>query len=82
MLHIDEPVRVGAIFAPDQPIRPVWFDRRGHKHTIQEVTYRWRENTGAVTTLHFAVTDGSALFELVYDTKKQSWSLASLEQTR
>jgi hypothetical protein len=63
---------------PDQ-IKPVWFDWQQKKHSVQEITYRWQERDGDVTTLHFAVSDGADLFELAYNTGNQLWLLASLE---
>jgi hypothetical protein len=79
MQRVNEPVRVGAIFAPGGSIRPVWFDWRRKKHEVREITYTWHERQGATTTIHFTVTAGGALYELVFDTERQRWMLAGLE---
>lgn len=79
MLKVGESVRVGVIFAPGGNIRPVWFDWRRKKHEVKEITYTWHERAGATTTIHFTVTAGGALYELVFDTGQQSWVLAGLE---
>lgn len=79
MTHgIDEEIRVAAVFGPGSRLRPVWFDWKRKKHTVTEVTYTWKDRAGDVTLLHFAVTDGMALYELTYDTARQTWALAAL----
>ena len=79
MERIREQVRVAAIFAPGRKIRPVWFDWKRRKHTVLETTYTWLEKSGDTVLLHFAVADGEALYELVYDTREQSWMLHGVE---
>ncbi len=79
MHRIDENIRVAAVFGPGSRLRPVWFDWKRKKHTVTEITYTWKEKVGDVTLLHFAVTDGTALYELVYDTAGQMWTLAALD---
>lgn len=81
MLSRGEPVRVGVVFGPGSSIRPVWFDRKGRQHRVATVTYVWHEREGATTTIHFTVTvrDENTLYELVFDTGRQGWSLAALE---
>jgi len=79
MQRIDEPVRVGAVFGPGSLIRPFWFDWRRRKFVVEEVTYRWHEQEGSSTVIHFTVTAGGALYELVFDTSRQSWVLAGQE---
>ena len=70
-----EPVRVAVIFEPGQRPRPVWFDRRRQKHMIRETTYCWRDRSGDRPELHFTVTDGTALYELIYDIHEGTWML-------
>jgi hypothetical protein len=70
-----EPVRVAVIFAPGKGLRPVWFDRHRQKHVVREVTYSWQDRIGEKPLLHFAVTDGEALYELVYNLLDSSWVL-------
>jgi hypothetical protein len=77
--RIREYIRVAAIFGPGPKIHPVWFDWKRQKHTVKEVTYHWRHSTGNDLILHYSVTDGSALYELVYNTKEQVWVLESID---
>lgn len=79
MERIREPVRVAAIFNPGGKIRPVWFDWNRKKHTVLETTYTWPEKSGDKVLLHFAVADGEAVYELVYDTREQNWMLNGVE---
>lgn len=68
-------LRVAVIFTAGQPLRPVWFEHNRRRHTVVETTYRWRDQVGEAPLLHFTVTDGEALFELVYNLKEASWGL-------
>ena len=77
--RIGEPIRVAAVFEPGRPVRPVWFDWQRRKHTVTRVTYCWQGRAGEHTLLYFAVSDGSDLFELVYDTVDQGWTLDGVE---
>lgn len=70
-----EPVRVAVIFAPGKGLRPIWFDRQRQKHVVREVTYTWQDRVGEKPLMHFAVTDGEALYELVYNLLDSSWTL-------
>jgi len=79
MERIRVPIRVAAVFEPGRQIRPVCFDWQCRKHMVTEVTYSWRGQAGEDTLLYFAVSDGSDLFELVYNTVDQSWTLNSVE---
>ena len=79
MERIREPVRVAAVFAPGRQIKPVWFDWQRKKYTVCETTYCWKDKAGDATLLHFSVTDGEALFELIYNTVDQGWTLNWVE---
>lgn len=81
MEQIREPVRVAAVFAPGLQIKPVWFDWQRKKYTVRETTYYWKDRAGDATLLHFSVTDGTALFELIYNTVDQGWTLNGVEAT-
>lgn len=72
-------LRVAVVFGPDCIVRPVWFELNRHKHEIRETTYRWESRFGDAPLLHYAVSDGEALFELVYNTVSQSWNIVSQE---
>ncbi len=74
-----ENIRVAAVFGPGNLLRPVWFDWKRKKHTVTEVTYTWKSRIGDVTVLHFAVSDGTALYELAYDTARQFWTLNGID---
>lgn len=68
-------IRLAAIFEPGKPVLPVWFELDRHKHTLQEPTYRWQDRVGETTLLHFTVSDGKALYEIVYNPAYQGWTL-------
>ncbi len=79
MQQIGEHIRVAVIFGPGNRIRPVWFDWRQQKHTVQEVTCCWDEREGSAVRLHFAVSDGANLFELTYNAARQLWALSAVD---
>lgn len=79
MERIYEPIRVAVVFGPGRAIKPVWFEWRQRKHTISKTTYTWSDRVGEDKRLHFAVTDGEALFELVYSTVAQNWIILNLQ---
>lgn len=79
MQKIRENIRVAVIFGPGSSIKPVWFDWRGVKYTIREITYAWQEREGNALILRFAVTDGADLYELAYNSVSRVWSLAAVE---
>ncbi|MDD2851019.1 MAG: hypothetical protein PHY09_03855 [Desulfuromonadaceae bacterium] len=81
MERISQPIRIAAIFTPDRQIRPVWFDWNNRKHTIVETCYFWKEKNGNATLFHFSVRDEGALYELIYNTTEQSWTLDGIEVT-
>lgn len=80
--RIREHIRVAVIHGPGPVIRPVWFDWRRQKHTVCAVTYHWRHRTGDDLLLHYSVTDGTALYELVYNPGRQVWVLESIDADR
>ena len=80
--RVREQVRVAVIFGPGNRLRPVWFDWQRRKHAVREVTYHWRHRTGDDLILHYSVSDGTALYELVYNTTEQVWVLESVDADR
>jgi hypothetical protein len=68
-------IRLAAIFEPGKPVQPVWFELDRRKHTLQKPSYSWQDRVGDETLLHFAVSDGQALYEIVYNSTEQSWTL-------
>ncbi len=79
MERIGKPIRVAVVFEPGRQIRPVCFDWHNRKHTVTEIVYCWRGQAGEDSLLYFSVSDGSDLFELVYNTADQSWTLNGVE---
>jgi hypothetical protein len=79
MRRVAERIKVAAIFAPGIRIQPVWFEWRRQKHAVTEMSYFWKDQEGAATRLHFAVSDGSTLFELIFNASDQSWTLEGVE---
>jgi len=77
--RIREYIRVGVIHGPGNKLLPVWFDWRRRKHTVREITYHWRHRSGTSLLLHYSVTDGTALYELIYNTTEQVWVLESID---
>jgi hypothetical protein len=70
-----EKIRVAAIFEPGKRIRPVWFERRRHQHKVVETTYSWCSHSGDTQFIHFTVSDGETLFELIYNPREGHWML-------
>jgi hypothetical protein len=68
-------IRLAAIFEPGKPVQPVWFELDRRKHTLQKPSYSWQDRVGEETLLHFAVSDGQALYEIVYNPSDLSWTL-------
>lgn len=69
------PVRIAVVFEPGKKARPVMFEHNRRQHRIKETTYHWRDKVGETTLLHYAVTDGEALYELVFNPLDQSWTI-------
>jgi hypothetical protein len=78
-MRVREPIRVAVVFGPDGTIRPVWFDWHNRKHAVLETTIIWNDLKGNARRLHFAVRDEGGLYELIYNTGDQTWSLEGLE---
>jgi hypothetical protein len=79
MERLREPIRIATVFSPGRQIKPVWFDWHNRKHTILETCYSWNEQSGNSTLMHFSVRTEEALYELVYNTKEQSWMINGIE---
>lgn len=76
-----ENIRVAAIFEPGRRVRPVWFELNRRQHRIETITYSWTVRDGSASLLCFAVSDGEALFELIYDPFSAGWLLADRQAT-
>ncbi|MBI5238066.1 MAG: hypothetical protein HY887_06550 [Deltaproteobacteria bacterium] len=75
--EIRETVKVMVIF--DAGVRPVKFRWRGKVYYVKDVTHSWRSKDGGVQLMHFAVTDGRALYELSYNPSTSLWLLERVE---
>jgi hypothetical protein len=73
------PLRVAVIFSAGGKVTPKWFELNHRKHEVKETTYFWRDLIGEVSRMHYAVSDGEALYELVYNTRDQTWTLNALK---
>jgi hypothetical protein len=62
-----------------QVVNPVWFELNRRKHTATEMAYSWELKFGNTKYLHFSVTDGTALYELVYNGLNYIWWLQQIE---
>jgi len=75
--RIREYVRVAVIHGPQQNeacmVRLAAAEARG-----QGSHYHWRHRTGDDLLLHYSVTDGTALYELIYNSSQQIWVLESV----
>lgn len=78
-MHVGQLVKVVATFDPAYKVRPVKFKWAGRVVKVAEITYVWRSKEGRKEIFHFALTDGSALYELIYDTETLLWRLENLE---
>ncbi|MFZ3209445.1 MAG: hypothetical protein WA140_11545 [Geobacteraceae bacterium] len=77
--RVCEDIRVAVIHGPGNKLRPIWFDWKRQKHEVKEVTCHWQHRTGNDLILHYSVTDGTALYELVYNSTRQIWVLESID---
>ncbi|HEY5595047.1 MAG TPA: hypothetical protein VIL61_07820 [Nitrospiria bacterium] len=76
--EVGEPIKVGAVFDPEQAIAPKWFVWNGRKYVVQRVTFTWKVRDGQKLFYHFAVTDEANLYELTYDASALSWKLMAV----
>lgn len=72
-----QPVRIAVVYEPGKKPKPVWFELNRRQHKVTETTYFWKDRIGDTTRLHFAVSDGEALYELIFDPSEQSWTVES-----
>ena len=76
--EIGEPIKVGVVFDVEKKITPKWFIWNGNKYNIARVTFTWKVQEERKILYHFAVTHGSNLYELCYDTAQLSWRLMAV----
>ncbi|MFO7674780.1 MAG: DUF6504 family protein [bacterium] len=82
---INERIRVYAVYneprdrrAPHERLQPVAFCWRNRQYRVRDITYVWRESRGETELYHYAVTDGSDVYELLYETKSLDWTLSTV----
>jgi len=78
-MYVGKIVNVLVSFSLPGHIHPLRFQWAGRLIRIQEVTYRWKSREGAKEMHHFSVTDGSTLYELVFDSTSLIWRLENIE---
>lgn len=72
-VEINETINVMAVF--DGNVRPVKFKWKGRVYPVKEITHSWRSRDGGRALVHFSVSDGASLYELVYDMAALNWTL-------
>jgi hypothetical protein len=77
MMLRGDPIRIAVIYEPGKRIRPVWFELNRKMHKVVETTYHWRDKIGETHYLHYTVTDGGMLYELIFNPLDQIWTLNS-----
>ena len=77
MISKGNPIRIAVIYEPGKRIRPVWFELNRKQHKVVETTYHWRDMIGEAHYLHYTVTDGEVLYELIFNPHDQTWTLNS-----
>lgn len=70
-----QPTRIAVIYEAGKRPKPVWFELNRRQHKVTETTYFWRDRTGDTPLMHYAVSDGEALYELVFNPKDESWTI-------
>ncbi len=79
MEQVVDGIRVAVVHGPGGKLRPVWFDLNRKQHHIVQVTNSWRERRGEKELIYFHVSDGGALYELVYSPAEPLWQLLKIE---
>ena len=78
MMLRGDPIRIAVIYEPGRRIRPVWFELNHKMHKVVDITYHWRDKIGETHYLHYSVTDGDVLYELIFNPLDQTWTLNDL----
>jgi hypothetical protein len=72
-----DPIRIAVIYEPRKRFPPVWFELNRKEHKVVKTTYHWRDKIGEAYYLHYTVTDGDMLYELIFNPHDQTWTLNS-----
>jgi len=75
---VNESVKVLALFGGGS-IKPLRFSWRGVDYSVKEVTFRWKDREGRAIIYHFAVSDGSNIFQLGYHSEYLTWKLEAVD---
>ena len=76
----DERIVAGVVFGDGRAIRPSWFRWGGRRIEVREITYAWTRREGRAALHHFAVTDGTTLYEIVYNAETSEWRLLRCDE--
>jgi len=82
MESIRIPLRVAVIYSSGGKVTPKWFELGRRKYEIKETTYFWRDQIGEVPHMHYAVSDGQDLYELVFNTCDQTWTVQTVKSVQ
>jgi hypothetical protein len=75
---VNESVKVLALFCRGT-MRPVRFSWRGVDYAVKQITFKWKDREGKAAVYHFAVSDGSSVFQLGYQPESLTWKLEAVD---
>jgi hypothetical protein len=78
VVFLNQNISVAAVFKGGD-VFPRWFLYHGRKVSVQEVTYTWKEHKGEALLHHFAVSDGTNLYDIAFQPFALSWSIEAVE---
>lgn len=83
--RINESIKVYAVYndpqsrhAPHERLQPVVFEWRKRQYRVRDITYVWRESRGESERYHYAVSDGTNVYELCYEARSFNWTLSAV----
>ncbi|MCX5900440.1 MAG: hypothetical protein NTX06_06860 [Proteobacteria bacterium] len=79
VVFLNQNISVAAVFKGGD-VFPRWFLYRGRKVAVQEVTYTWKEQKGKALLHHFAVSDGTNVYDIAFQPVALSWSIEAVEE--
>lgn len=75
--EINESVKVNAVFSKGAiNIRSLSWNNR--IVPVKKTTYRWQSRKGVFPIYHFAVSDGTSIFELTFEPVVLQWKLEKI----
>lgn len=77
-LSLDDAITVGAVFSKGT-VKPVWFSWNGREIRVRELALTWKTRNGSATILHFSVSDGQGLYEIVFNTMNFTWKILNAD---